>query len=279
MDWFTEGLPITFPLQFIVDGQSIIPDASSILVTLRGNDGAPLAGCNRLVVVPPTLTNGVFGASPGAPNNIHIAMIGPLATSLQSPSEFSTSSSLLVIPGSFNDLTPGKNFEARFLTIEYTLRGIPFSIDRRYRVTPFLTFVATKDQVRSRIGVTESELPDSEIDLHKAYFWLKAIDPLNVPNALVSDSLASLHLNTAIAIQAALDTFDALPARIMQVEKSTDASFQRSKIDLPALKYSLLTSLGAEIELMLLALSGSAYNPPISTMVSFSSGVDVITGN
>ncbi len=286
MEWFTEGLPLTLPLEFLSQGQLVEPDAHSIVVTLRGNNGVPLTGADRITVDPPEVTFAGGLTPTGGPDVITITIVDLLAEAQDSPpigvsipDEIITGATLLTIPGAMNALVNGGQFEARFLTVEYTVNGVPGKIEIRYRVTPFLPITATPDQVRDLIGVSTTELPDSSIDLYKAYFWLLAINPLTVPAALISPKLANLHLNTAIVLRAALDTFSSLPQRIMFLEKANDASYQRMDLDFDRLKSTITTQLDGEMEMMVNSLNDVIYTPPTIVVIGLVSPIaDVITG-
>lgn len=270
MDWHISGSPITFPLQFLVEGQFVAPDLNSIRVTLRGNTGAILQDA----VIPSISGSGDPITMSAYDPNFPAAMQEATA----SPSDAPTGMVLLTINSTQHIVTGLAGFESRFLSVAYSLNGAPFTFERRYKICPFLAITTTQEDVRNLLGVLPSELPDADIDLHHAYFWLKAMSPLTIPAALVSNSMAPLHLSRAVALNAAIEVIPSLMTRLMAQEKSHDASYHRT-LDLKMVKKELDTALGAELELMVVALESATYSAPTRTVLSFASnGTDVITG-
>lgn len=109
------------------------------------------------------------------------------------------------------------NFNGEMGFFDYSLEGrVPFG--------------ATTEGVRTKLGLTETDLVDEEIPLLKAYLNFQATVGA-AALAAVSTDLAKLNVSNAIEAMAALALLPTLQVRIAQKESSGTNQFARFKID------------------------------------------------
>lgn len=283
MKWYNAGEPVTFQIPFVVDGQSVEPDPHSIRVTLRGNEGTILPGADHVPADPPEVSFAGSLLPSGSTEVITMNVYDPnpansMELSYEPEEVVITGYSLLSIPSSYHTIEAGRNFETRFLEVEYTIGGAPFRYSLTYRVCPFTPMAATPAGVRALVGATSEELPDEDIDLMGAYFWLVNTYGSYIATALTSPTNAPVHVSRAIETQAAIDSFISLPSRILQMEKGQNSEYQRQKIDFKMLRDGLNTALSNHLALITASLSGGL--PTISPMpiMAISTPTDPITG-
>ena len=133
----------------------------------------------------------------------------------------------LTIPALVNSpATPGV-LEARYVILKYLYEGRPYSQQRSYRLTPFLTFSVTEMDVRKHLGMLPEELEDHEVDLYQAYYELQTWVP-SLSTLLQAGTVTSLRANDAIAIMAAILLATSLVARYAQRTVSADSELTRA---------------------------------------------------
>lgn len=135
-----------------------------------------------------------------------------------------------------NTISSGHQFEKRAVLVKGLLDGQPFQIRVNYRLTPYLNFTASNDDVRTFIGIDTGELMDDEIDLAAAYYDLAAIvttDALNT--ALASGTITELIVNRAIVGQAVLNLIPSFQARLSKSASDGTSSVDRFDLDFTAI--------------------------------------------
>lgn len=228
--WQTSGSSISVYVEFRKDGEFVIPDSNSIYLTIRGNNGVAIGGYNK-----------VLQSNPGL------------------------STWLLTVSGIVNTVVSG--IESRYVLLEFTNGGVPCTFVCNYKLSPFLPILATPADVRNLLGVRDTELPDSEVDLYEAYFYLLRSNPL-LASALVSTTDQSLHANKAIALQAALSMLPSMPVRAMKEESLSNAGQIRANIDWELLRASLEGDLGNSLGNMVLTTSVPFTYTPLFAVVT-----------
>lgn len=241
MTWTIDGEDTTVTFDFTLDGQFVLPDEGSVKVTVRSSDGAPFPGWNQEV------QDGVFN------------------TTLN-----------LKIPATLNAIPEGLSFETRYVRVQYTVDGLPRSETKHYRITPFIPLQTSEDKVRARLGASEKEVPDSDIDLHAAYYKLIDSGQVNLSVAMKSNTGAAIAANNAVEIKAALEHLPALASKLAQSESQDNATRVRMKLDIPALRKDLLSTLAEELNSMSTLMGGLAEVTP--TLMMLVTPTDVITG-
>lgn len=178
---------------------------------------------------------------------------------------------LLVVDGAHN--TVQNLFEGRTLQWSYsTTNGLV--VDRcSYRVGRNIPFPVSTAGVRTKIGLSEVELPDDEIDLLRAYS--DVVTKLDL-GSVAAGSRTALLVSEAIEAQAALSTLPSLQLRVANKESSGSNIFQRfASIDWKQLEEYLLS---------IIEQAAAAITPVIDVtqgafvFTSFRRGTDAITG-
>src|SRR5687768_15067284 len=121
MEWRTEGRDNTFHIPILLDGEFAVPDPGSIKLTLRGNDGAIVAGYDQLAQ-PDTGMSSVSVVTPAAVNGIGAS-----------------------------------SFETRYIIIDYAVDGKPCVAQKSYRLSVFLPTHVTAGVVRTFLGMDIEE--------------------------------------------------------------------------------------------------------------------------
>lgn len=201
--WYYAGVDVTVPVDFIVNGEFVIPESAT--ATLRLNDGS----------VDATISN----------------------VSLDT----STTSTSVTIPEVSNTLASGVDFEHRYLLVTFVLNAQTYTQTIHYDLIPFVPMTGTPDKVRAILGLDLSELPDTDIDLFRAYLDIKARTDVDISTALTSTGRDSLTANEIINIQAALNVVPSLQLRVAASMQSEDSVFRRfSSMDFNAIENKLV---------------------------------------
>jgi len=204
MQDFVAGEDIELPVSLIVGGQPVIPDEDSVKFTLRDHSGAVIDGMSNI----------------------------PVSTG-SADYRF-----MIEIPAEYNTLSAGKRFERRTINLSYTHNGIARGLRLHYRLIPYLNHSVTPAQVRSFLGVNETELPDDEINLVDAYFVVEEqVGQTILEESLTSGTTSEIAANTLVRMRAVLDVIPSLKQRVAQEERSGQKSFSRPLIhDFDALR-------------------------------------------
>lgn len=242
MDWKLASSTVTLPIEFMVEGDYVIPDSESIKLTLRNTTGSVIAGFNALLL-----------------------------------DDVSGSTMALTIPPEANSLGSGATFEARFVRIDFKVQGLPYAVQAVYRIAPFLPIQATKQEVRDLIGAQYNELPDSAIDLVGAYYTLMVEHADVLPQALTATGTAAMAANKALALQAAIDTAPSWPMRLVVTESQDTTQYRRPKVDFAKLRDSLEAQLVAQLALMAALVNDASNAISPLTLLVLTSPTDVIT--
>lgn len=145
-------------------------------------------------------------------------------------------SEILNVPAAFNLLAASSTFENRFVLVQFLYQGATHQVSISYRIMDFVPMTATTDQVRAELGLDYSELPDADIDIHRAYFNLiNTYGPVMVA-AFFEASVKSLAANQAVVLQAAVEIIDSLELRAAVTMRSEDHLISRkTNLDFQAL--------------------------------------------
>lgn len=208
--WFTANQNVTLTVDFLVDGDFVMPDTATI--TLRDNAGAVIAGWDHIDLTPSGYT-----------------------------------STTVIIPAADNQIAVEKMYESRFAVIDFTVQGTAHQRMISFKLMDFVPMTATPADVRREFGLDESELPDADVDLPSAYFQLTNRFPLVFPAALTLGTHLTLSANLAIVLQAALNLVPSLMFRAGKSFKSEESQFQRNNADFEALRRDLSNRLATEL--------------------------------
>lgn len=186
------------PVSFLIDFSSGFPDGG-IAWTLRGETGA-------------TITTGTI-----------------------TPTPLSLSTVLAI--GSVNNTLSGSVLTGyRDVDWTYTVGGTVINGRVRYSIEARLRFGVSEDGVRSKLGVDNVELPDSEISLAQGYMDFQSVFPstdldlISSPNSRIKDAIEALT---------ALRLLPTMQIRIALKESSGTSQFQRQAVNWSAVAASL----------------------------------------
>lgn len=134
----------------------------------------------------------------------------------------------IVIPSEANTIEEDKDFSVRFVELNYTIEGVQHSIRKNYRVLPFAKYTVTEDDVRKLIGLPDTILEDSMIDIYYGYIKSKALFNADVlDEALISGTIKSVIANKIIAIKSALELRTTIPLLTPKIETESIVSQTR----------------------------------------------------
>lgn len=203
MRYVHAGEAIPYTIDFMVNGDYVVPDEDSVSYTIRDASGAPIPGHSGVAVV----TDG------------------------------QSDSVTIEIPAEVNTKT--KDREPRYVHVRYTVAGRAYTLTGSYVLIDFLNFVVEPSDVRNWLGVTPGELPDKDIDLVKAYYAVKndsSFANVDLPSLLAEGDEVAFAVNEAIRMQAAMQVLPSLENRIAQMERADQMAFQRGRLDIAGLR-------------------------------------------
>lgn len=228
MDWRLAGLAQSVIMEFVVDGQPTIPDASSTYFTAWNHLGVQIESYPFVPAVndPPTQMKVVMSAA-------------------------------------LNNIASDSLFETRYLRADFLYQGLPYFITVAYNLHHMVPLTVTPKVVRALVGADEDELPDEDIGVMAAYFRLMESYSLVLPVALRRTDAVSLNANKAIALQAALTLCPSFQSRLLKSEKADNAGYQRADMDFLKLEGDLRSSLLIALQEIVASLGGSveAFEP------------------
>lgn len=198
--WWTADEDVTLSIDYVVDGEFVIPTAAWAVV--RDHLGVVIPGLEAV----------------------------NLATS-------STTASLTILAAN-NAVASGMDFSNRYISVFFNHGGAQYRRELSYRLHPFVPMTVTHDDVRRELGLGTDELPDRDINIYGAYLALK--DEYGIDTALLAGDLTNQAANQAIAVKAAIELTWSLPFRAAVKMKSEDAAIDRmSEFDPMALRIQL----------------------------------------
>lgn len=130
------------------------------------------------------------------------------------------------IPAEANVIPEGYSFANRVVVFNYSLNGIQHSIRKNYRIVPFVPYTVNEHDVRNLLGLPDTILEDSMIDIYVGYLKSKAIIS-NLDEILVSGTIKSTLANRMIAIRTALSLRTTIPLLTPKMESESVVSQTR----------------------------------------------------
>lgn len=133
------------------------------------------------------------------------------------------------IPEEANVIETGKTFDNRLLIVDYTLEGNPHSQRQSYRIIPFVPYSCSPNNVRNLLGVSDTVIDDTMIDVYSAYLKCKSLfeNPSLLDSILIEGSSKTTDANRAIAICGALSFRSSLPLLTPKIESDSVVSQTR----------------------------------------------------
>lgn len=128
-------------------------------------------------------------------------------------------------------IDPNRVFEKRSFVLNFRYDGKLHTVRQSYRITPFLNYSASAEDVRNFIGISADDLPDDAVDLFKAYVSLRELVPAaDLTTALASGDVAEIRVNEALVMLAVLDVVPSLMQRVAAMEADGILQFRRQTV-------------------------------------------------
>ena len=164
--------------------------------------------------------------------------------------------------------------ETRTIVVSYQKAAITRTLTQIVRLVQFPRHWLTPDDVRAFLGVNASELPDSDIDLHRAYMEAQdAVGAEALATAFSSTTTDAIKANDLVMCRAALNVFPSLELRIAQSESNGTKTYARlTKLNLDRL-YTYISGMYSD----LLGVIGSV-ETVAPVLLVLSTQADPITG-
>lgn len=239
MTYFSDRA-ITFSVPFERGTDFFTPDVGTVVYTVRGNDGQPIAGLTDVAVETTTSTTRL---------DINLTQAQTAITGL---------------------------LENRYVEVRYELKGLAGNLNASFRLQPFVPMSVTGDEVRSFLGLTGHELLDEEMEFYWGYLRAK-MDVPGLDAALTAGDMTTLLANDMIKAAIVIKLMASLPLRAAKSEQSETSQFARldALIDFGA----LLRSAQTLYEKGLLALSTVPPVPNYPLFSTAGPAVDPIRGD
>lgn len=164
------------------------------------------------------------------------------------PIEISTDNTSVLrihLPAELNKIPEDKQYNIRFVEIEYTHGEDVKRLKKSYRIIRFTSYTGTEDDVRNLFGVVETVIPDNMIDLYSAYVQ-ECGKIKNFDEKLVDFGEKSIKANRAIVLRAGIALESALALIIPRIETDNTVSQTRFTLTLEDFK-RLLDDLKEEL--------------------------------
>lgn len=184
---------------------------------------------------------------------------------------------VIVIPGVLQTVAPPKLFETRRLSWSYpTLNGtINGSIV--YRVDADLPFTASIEGVRTKLGVTDSELLDENVDLLAGYVHF--VEPLLALDRLAAfvgaGDINELAMIDGIEAATALLSLPILSAKVAKAQSDGANTLERNPTNWDDVRLRLEFAVAKARELVDVPIVATG---PAGYFFGFSSRADPVTG-
>jgi hypothetical protein len=243
MEWRLAGQAQTVILEFMVDGQPVVPDANTIGFTAWDNGGSIIQKYNFSQPVDAV------------------------------PTQMSVVMSLAL-----SDIPSNVLFESRYLRADFMYNSKPYSVSKAYRLHHMIPMTEGPQSVRALVGADHDELPDDDIDLIAAYMELAAIYGAAIDTALRRTDVIAMAANNAIALQAAVSLCQSMQSRLLKSEKADNSGFERAAMDFIKLEGDLRGQLAARLQQITDAIGGTVSVAVGHNLFSLSSQADRITG-
>ena len=170
----------------------------------------------------------------------------------------------------------GSNVDYRTFEWTYEVGGAPVSVSKQVRIENLPPFGANRDGVRSKLAVSEVDLPDDEIFLMNAYVSLRNETGAAEFDAVTRSEYNDKVLKDGIEAIAALSHIATMQVRVARQEASESNSFQRQNVDWAKVKDELEDLVGRAYDLVQPNVSADDDFTPL--LVIATPAVDNFTG-
>lgn len=236
------GQPATLTLDFKVDGEFVVPDESSVFITIRGSDGSVFSGYESTAIS--SINTSTYEVE--------------IADTVQSISE---------------------EFEPRWVQVDYKYAGKSYKLSLTYKVHSFIPITVTEKDVRNLFGAEYRELPDEDIDILAQYGYLSEVYGEPFQTAF-SNTAAAHRANQALALGTALELCSQMRSRLLNRERNDTSEFERFTLDFDQLEMDLRSKFSTQIR-MAIELAGGTFSSGEALYESFivTSPTDPFTGS
>lgn len=180
------------------------------------------------------------------------------------------------VPAEANVIPEGYNFTNRVVILNYTLNGVQHSLRKNYRVVPFVSYTVNEDDIRNLLGLPDTILEDSMIDVYAGY--LKSKDLVsNLDEVLISGSMKSTLANRTIAINTALSLRTSIPLLTPKIETESVVSQTRFTMTLDDFN-KIFDTLESELDTLVSQITDENVLSYTETMFLVGSRTDEFTG-
>lgn len=180
------------------------------------------------------------------------------------------------IPPEANIIPEGHNFTNRVVILNYTLNGVQHSLRKNYRVVPFVSYTVNEDDVRNLLGLPNTILEDSMIDVYTGYLKSKDLI-LNLDEVLINGTMKSTLANRAIAINTALSLRTTIPLLTPKIETESVVSQTRFTMTLDDFN-NIFDTLEGELETLISQITDENVLFYTETMFIVGNRTDEFTG-
>lgn len=180
------------------------------------------------------------------------------------------------VPAEINTIPENSSFTNRIVVLNYTLNGVQHSIRKTYRVIPFVSYVVDENDVRNLLGLPETILEDSMIDVYGGYIKSKELVK-NLDETLISGTIKSTLANRIIAINSALSLRTTIPLLTPKIETESVVSQTRYTFTLDDFN-KLFDSLEGELDNLVSQITDENIMSFSDTMFVVGNRTDEFTG-
>ena len=143
----------------------------------------------------------------------------------------------LTIAAERNTLPAGGVLSYRDVEWTYKVAGQVVNGEARYSLEARLPFGVSADGVRAKLGVDKNDLPNSDINLAKAYLAFQGVTPTT--NVDQTNPVLVTKIGDAIEALAALFLIPTMAVRVASKESSGTNQYQRQAVDWAAVQVHL----------------------------------------
>lgn len=241
MHYYEADKDLSLGIDFMVNGDFVVPEIGSVKATLRTQTGA----------------------------------IRPEWDAVVQTTTAETTSLAILIPAVDNAII-GTMPEARHLQVDFIYNNQQYSIKKSYYLIEWLGITATAKDVRDYYGLTTREVSDEDVSFERLYFTLAKETGLVDLAELFSNAATHMDANRLLVMMAVYEMIPSLQLRLRQSERSDQVQYLR----LFRLDFDRITKdVAGEIASLRTALGLSSGDTELAkSLLLLSQPTDAITG-
>lgn len=238
MKYIQASAGLSYRIDFTVDNDLVVPDTDSVQFSWKDNAQTELWDNDTTPVVVPADRTGVT----------------------------------LEISGDYNTKT--RDYEVRYATTSFTYGGVPYTLSDSFCIVDNVLFPLTTNDVRGVLGLTDSEVPDSQIDILAAYEQLKLEvgEAFDLQAILDAGTVKARHIVTAVKLKSAMALGALVQTSLFQMEQTDNTLYKRfAKIDFQTILGEISNQYASTVALITEEVTGEV------VLAIISAGTDPIT--